>query len=93
MDGAVLSPKTVIVQIVPAPLAAGDEGRVNYDLTGSGKLYVAQDGKITQGTWGKVDRASRTIFRDADGNRLALNRGQIWISIVPASGTVTLPTQ
>ncbi|MBI4407156.1 MAG: DUF3048 domain-containing protein [Candidatus Kerfeldbacteria bacterium] len=93
VDGEVLSPKTVIVQIVPAAILAGDEGRVNYDLTGSGKLYLAQDGLVTEGTWGKVDRSSRTIFRDADGNRLALNRGQIWISIVPTSGTITLPSE
>ncbi len=93
VDGEVLSPKTVIVQMVPAAIAAGDEGRVNYDLTGSGKLYLAQDGLVIEGTWGKVDRSSRTIFRDADGNRLALNRGQIWISIVPTSGTITLPNQ
>lgn len=93
VNGEVLSPKTVIIQIVPTAIPAGDEGRVNYALTGSGQLYLAQDGVVTEGSWGKVNRSSRTIFRDAAGNRLSLNRGQIWISVVPESGTVTLPAQ
>lgn len=88
INGDSLSPKTVIVQIVPAAVPAGDEGRVNYVVTGTGKAYFGMDGKVIEGTWSKFDRASRTIFRDEAGNRLALNRGQIWISIVPASGTV-----
>lgn len=88
VTGEVLSPKTVIVQIVPAAIPAGDEGRVNYAVTGTGKAYVALDGQVIEGSWAKTKRDSRTIFRDAAGNRLPLNRGQIWISIVPATGTV-----
>ncbi|EKD78643.1 MAG: hypothetical protein ACD_41C00306G0013 [uncultured bacterium] len=88
VTGDPLSPTTVIVQIVPAAIPAGDEGRVNYAVTGTGKAYFAMDGQVIEGTWSKLDRAGRTVFRDAAGNRLALNRGQIWISIVPASGTV-----
>lgn len=88
VTGDTLSPKTVIVQIVPAAIPAGDEGRVNYEVTGTGKAYFAMDGTVIEGTWSKVNRAGRTIFRDEAGNRLKLNRGQIWVSIVPASGTV-----
>ena len=93
VTGDTLSPKTVIIQVVPAAIPAGDEGRVNYAVTGTGQAYFALDGTVLTGTWSKLDRDSRTIFRDEDGNRLPLNRGQIWLSIVPASGTVTLPTR
>lgn len=93
VTGKVISPKVVIAQMIPAGTPAGTDGRVNYDVTGSGLAYIAQDGKVIEGIWSKTDRDSRTIFRDAEGNRMAFDRGSIWISLIPATGSVTLPTE
>lgn len=87
----VISPKVVIAQMIPAGTPAGTDGRVNFDVTGSGIAYIAQDGKVIEGVWSKTDRQSRTIFRDAEGNRVEFDRGSIWISLIPATGSVTLP--
>lgn len=90
--GKIISPKVVIAQMIPAGVPAGTDGRVNFDVTGTGLAYIAQDGKVIEGVWSKTDRSSRTIFRDAQGNRVEFDRGAIWISLIPATGSVTLPT-
>lgn len=54
-----------------------------YGDSGSGKVIVFQDGKAVEGTWNKKDRKSRMIFKDASGKEIKLNRGQIWIEIIP----------
>jgi hypothetical protein len=90
--GKVISPKVVIAQMIPAGTPAGTDGRVNFDVTGTGTAYIAQDGEVIEGVWSKTDRASRTVFRDAEGNRIEFNRGSIWISLIPATGSVSLPS-
>ena len=89
--GKPLMVKNVVVQLVPAGIPAGADGRVNYNVTGSGKAYIARDGRLIEGTWTKSNRDSRTIFTDATGQEVAFDRGSIWISILPANGSVTLP--
>ncbi len=85
----VISPKNVVIQIVPPGTPAGDEGRVNFSVTGEGKVYVARDGELIEGTWKKADRLDRTQFYTDDGKKIALNRGTTWIAILPETGTIT----
>lgn len=54
-----------------------------YTDIGSGDVIVFQDGKAVKGTWNKKDRKSRMIFKDVQGKEIKLNRGQIWIEIIP----------
>lgn len=84
----VISPKNVIVQIVPPAIPAGDEGRVNFSVTGEGKAYIARDGEVVIGTWQKTDRLDRTQFFTEEGETIELNRGNTWISILPETGTI-----
>lgn len=84
----ILSTKNIIVQVVPPPASAGDEGRINFDVTGSGKAYVARDGEVIEGTWEKNDRLSRTKFYNEDGTTIELNRGNTWVTLIPDTGTV-----
>jgi len=88
VTGKPLEIKNVIVQVVPAAVAAGDEGRVNFNVTGEGKVYIARDGEVVEGTWKKADRLSRTLWYDAAGQEIALNRGATWIAVLPETGTV-----
>ena len=59
-----------------------------YTTTGTGKTLVFQDGQVIKGTWTKTERQSRTIFKDSGGKEIKLNRGPIWIEIVPAGKIV-----
>ncbi len=43
---------------------------------------VFQDGVAIPGSWSKPDEFSRIRFFDAEGNEIALNRGQTWIEVL-----------
>jgi len=77
--------KNVIVQFaVELPIEGDDKNRLSYALIGSGTGLVFMDGTVVEVTWSKGDRDSRTLFYDINGNEMEFNRGQFWISVVPA---------
>lgn len=84
---AQLTPKVVIALVMTRGIAS-DGQHTNYGTTGSGHMYVFQDGILTEGTWSKTDRKSAFSFTDAAGQPIALNAGQTWITLVDA-GKVT----
>lgn len=60
-----------------------------YGTKGSGKGKFLIDGKIIDGTWSKKSRIDRTRFFDNKGVEIKLNRGPIWIEILPIGQQVT----
>ena len=60
-----------------------------YEVIGSGKGLLFQDGTATEITWSKKDRESRTLFKDSKGKAVAFNRGTLWVEILPTDNTVT----
>ncbi|MEI6237874.1 MAG: DUF3048 domain-containing protein, partial [Candidatus Saccharibacteria bacterium] len=86
-SNAQLSPKVVIALVMDKGLQS-DGSHTTYKDTGSGKMYVFQDGIASEGTWAKADRKSQFIFTDKNGLPMKLNAGQTWISIVGSSGDV-----
>jgi len=86
-SGKQLAPKVVIGLVVPSTLEA-DGTHSSYATTGSGTMYVFQDGTVTQGTWKKDSRTAQFTFTDSTGQTLKLNPGQTWISVVNATTDV-----
>lgn len=86
--GKQLSPKVVIALVTPSALES-DGTHNSYATTGTGKMYVFQDGTVTEGTWTKESRTSQFVFKDSTGAVLKLNPGQTWISLVNTAGSVT----
>jgi len=80
-SGTQLQPK-VVVALVMAYAIQSDGKHSEYTTTGSGVMYVFQDGIVTQGTWAKADRKAPFKFTDANGAVLKLNAGQTWITAV-----------
>ncbi len=86
-----IQPANIIVQFVDTQVLDA-EGRLRIQTHGTGKAMVFRDGKMIEGTWEKdasinsnnqpIDQ-SWTKFFDKNGNEIKLNRGQIWIEIVP----------
>lgn len=60
-----------------------------YGVTGKGTAFVFQDGTVTKGTWEKKARKNQFVFKTAKGEKLGLNPGQTWVSIVSSPGAVT----
>src|SRR3989338_4616153 len=59
-----------------------------YKTTGDGEAIIFQDGKAINGRWRKKDVFTRIKFYDTRGSEVALNRGQVFIEILPKGNTV-----
>lgn len=87
-SGSQLSPKVVIALVMNRSLMA-DGSHTVYQNTGSNKMFVFQDGIVSEGSWQKSDRGSQFIFTDKNGLIMRLNAGQTWISIVDNESDVS----
>lgn len=86
-DGTQLAPNVVIVPIMNKGIHP-DRVHTQYGTVGSGKVYVFQDGTVTEGTWTKQTRGAQWLLQDASGETIKLNRGQTWFTITDAAGNV-----
>ena len=78
-----LRPKVVVALVMPYSYGAGSDGnRSTYNTYGTGKMYLFQDGVVTEGTWSKPDRKTPFSFVDAAGKALPMNPGQTWVTVV-----------
>ncbi len=83
--GVWLEPKVVIALIMPlsnGKLDASGAYYSNYRTTGSGQMYVFQDGGVTKGTWRKANTTGQFAFTDSQGHAIKLNAGQTWITVL-----------
>lgn len=83
--GQVLHPKVVIAVVMNLTQGALDASGAyysNYLDTGSGTVYIFQDGGVTQGTWTKANTNDMFKFTDSTGNPIKLNAGQTWVTAV-----------
>lgn len=92
-----ITAKTIVVMTVShsanAPYAGtGKESEWTMSTIGSGAVSVFEDGTRTDGTWKKPSRLERTRFYDSQGTEIPLNRGKIWIEILPQDGSILAPS-
>ncbi len=85
-----ISAKTIIVEVVPMQTGVtriGEQTIIMSD-TGAGKAKIFQDGVETDATWTKKTRTERTTFWDAQEKEIPINRGSIWIEVVPPGSPI-----
>jgi hypothetical protein len=70
----------VVIAFVTNYSVLDNVGHSGYGMTGSGSVYVFQDGNVVHGTWNKSDRSSMFEFKDEAGNVIPLDIGQVWIT-------------
>jgi hypothetical protein len=90
--GVQLRPKVVIALVVPLGRGALDASGAyysDYQDSGSGQMYVFQDGGVTQGTWVKASTNEQFQFTDANGVPIELDAGQTWITLVSSASQVS----
>lgn len=88
-NDSTLSAKVVVVQFTKELGPLDEHKHLLYEVIGTGKGLVFQDGTATEATWSKKDREARTVWTDAKGKKIAFNRGKIVFHILPADNTVT----
>ncbi|OGY23842.1 MAG: hypothetical protein A2172_05420 [Candidatus Woykebacteria bacterium RBG_13_40_15] len=84
-----LETKNIIVQVVKVNPDPSGHGRIRIDTVSTGKAILFKDGVAVLGTWKKDSRTSRTRFYDDKGQEMPINRGSIWVEVVPDSSPIS----
>lgn len=97
VSGAQITAQTIVVMTVahsanPPYAGTGKESEWTMSTIGSGAVSVFQDGNRIDGTWKKSSRTDRTRFYDAANTEISLDRGQIWVEVLPQTGTLVAST-
>lgn len=90
-----LSTKTIVIQEVNREpiVTEANENSFRFFLIGKGPAKIVQDGTVIEGQWQKPDQKSRTRFYIQDGNELQLNRGTMWLEVVPPGTPVSITNE
>lgn len=80
-----VAPKVVIVMKVDEQVNQINHYREDLATTGSGEVYVFQNGIVIKGTWEKSSISSQIIFKDSAGEVIKLAPGQTFITSIAKS--------
>ena len=80
-DDSQIQAKNIIIQEV-ATRTIDNEGRLDITLVGEGIGKYITNGVVTDITWVKRDRKSKTYYLDKDGAEISLNPGVTWVQMV-----------
>jgi hypothetical protein len=91
-DGGRVHPKNVVVMLMKfGPLNDGSKKhRLEADVVGTGKAWIATNGTTIQGTWRKKSLTEPTRFFDADGKPVTLTVGQTFVQVLQTGSKVTV---
>ncbi|MEK7543439.1 MAG: DUF3048 domain-containing protein [Patescibacteria group bacterium] len=78
-----LTAKAVVIMFAKETGPVDQHAHLLYENIGSGTGFLWQDGKEIPITWKKATRNARMKFYDAGGKEIELNRGQLWIEMLP----------
>ncbi len=65
---------------------------IDVSLLGTGRAYVARDGKVYEVTWSRPNETSVLTFLNADGSEFPLKPGQTWVEVLTYNGTAEKQT-
>jgi hypothetical protein len=75
--------KNVVVQLIEKERVIDWKKHLTLQITGSGRGWLLQDGKLQKIIWKKPNSAARTKYYFLNGKEVELNRGNTWIEVVP----------
>lgn len=88
-DKPQLAAKNVAIMFATEKGPLDSEHHMFYQVIGTGKAIVFQNGQAIQGTWQKASPLDREVFYDTTGKEIQMVRGQTWVEVVPAQNKVT----
>lgn len=78
-----ISVSNIIVQYAPIEKIEGDkQGKMEVNIIGEGIAKVFYGGQYFLAKWIKKSKEQPTLYYDAYGNLLKLNKGKTWIQVV-----------
>jgi len=84
-----LGASNIIVQYVSSKVL-DNEGRLEVQMFGQGKIQFFSQGRVIEGSWSKDKLREPTKYFDSEGNPLSLTPGQTWIQIVDKNTKVVV---
>jgi hypothetical protein len=91
--GKRVAPKNVVIlRMRFGPLKDGSPAkhRLEADVVGTGKAWIATNGRTIAGTWRKDSLTEPTLLFDAGGKPVTLTVGQTFVQVVPLSWDVSI---
>jgi hypothetical protein len=90
-DGKQVAPSVVAVMRATNQYADGPGGYNDMAIEGKGELMVYQDGKEIKGTWVKneLEKKDPVHFLNEQGQPIVFTRGQVWVTAVEPTITVS----
>lgn len=85
--------KNVILMETTSTLLDSKLLTIDLKTIGSGKAMIFQDGRVLNVRWRKQGQNLPLEFLDADGTRVAMNKGPVWIEVLDQFGKFSTPTQ
>ncbi|MGV8970580.1 MAG: DUF3048 domain-containing protein [Microbacteriaceae bacterium] len=85
-NGAQLSATNVVIVRVPVTVSGGIP---KTELVGSGEAWVSTGGATIAVQWSKASATDPLVLVDANGVVVRLAPGNIWMELVPLSGSVS----
>lgn len=87
-DKPQLTAKNVAIMFAKETGPVDTEKHMFYQVIGTGKAIVFQNGEAITGTWSKATPLDREVFYDTNGKEVQMVRGTTWVEIVPAQNSV-----
>jgi hypothetical protein len=78
----------VIIQFVKETGPVDEHLHMLYEVTGTGKILLFQQGNAIEGTWSKASPTARTKFSDSTGKEVQFDPGVVWVEIVPSGNQI-----
>jgi hypothetical protein len=88
-NNRIVAPKNVVIlEMAFGLLGPGQKGRLEADNIGSGRAWIATNGRTIRGTWKKTSVTAPTRFFDSAGHPVTLTRGQTFVQVIPTGTKV-----
>ena len=93
-DNTQVAPKNVVIMLVHfGPLNDGhyaQKHRLEATVVGSGRAWIATNGRTIRGTWRKTSLTGPLQFFDGRGRPVTLTIGQTFVQVMPTGSLVTV---
>ena len=91
--GKRVAPKNVVIMVVRFGAlndSHPEKGRLEADFIGSGKAWVATNGRTVAARWVKTSITAPTRFVDAKGKPITLTPGQTFVQVMPTGAYIAI---